>query len=190
MNGASVCSSSSRVKKTCLLGSVTSQRRYERGKSRREKEGERSKKSKGKRKCQSKQGKWDKGKMEREAEKGDRCWWKWVIRRGGNTCTCMFMQICHLIFCSRYTVARPVHPLDCFLPVHLSVIFRSVNQYRSFTNAIHLPPTFPCSSSLFVSPLPFIIALKQSSLTVVFVNGTVKKKYVAEGGFTARLRAD
>lgn len=44
-----------------------------------EKDGERSKKSKGKRKWQSKQGKWDKGGMEREAEKGD--WWecKWVI---------------------------------------------------------------------------------------------------------------
>lgn len=46
---------------------VTSQWRYERGKSQERKRERAGERSSGKRKCQSKQGKWDKEKMEKES---------------------------------------------------------------------------------------------------------------------------
>lgn len=61
--------------------------------------------------------------------------------------------------------------------------------HQCYSSSAHLPLFLLSFVNLF-PPLSFIIALKQSSLTVVFVNGTVKKKNMAKGGFTARPRAD
>ncbi len=80
-------------------------------------------------------------------------------------------QICNLLLRLSDTVARPVQQFTSVL---------SINTPPSPLLFIFHPPSpVPPLHCSFVSPLPFIIALKQSSLIIVFVNGTVNKNVVS-----------
>lgn len=163
-------------KKTCLLERVTSQRRYERGKSQRkyrreQKRGQRH--AEEEKVTNANKGKWDKGELEREAEKGDRWKWKWVIKH------VMLYMYLHTV-CNN----KVVHPAQGLFSV---VYVCSLSQYFYLSVAIH--PTFFLFSfiNLFLCCLSSYPPRNLPD-RCFFVNETVKRN-VVNAGFTFRLRA-